>query len=300
MGRKGYYDEWYRYEPSTPRAVKGGIKAQSQRGSFASEWWGKRWIKVLEGFGIGARLGRGRSYARRGQVIDLQIGPGEVRAAVQGSRATPYRVTIGLKTLSEKQWATIAAAIVERPIIAARLLAGQMPEDIEAIIRDTGVTLFPDRKKDLVTECSCPDWSNPCKHIAAVHYLLAEAFDRDPFLLLRLRGLERDAFIRLLSSVSGDSDAAQSSEAKEFNREPEPLPISQDRFWGRRIGEGPVNNAISGTSAALIRRLGPVPFWRGREEFMTAMATIYESASMVGEMICTSEGIHPHPGADED
>ncbi|MEG6552546.1 hypothetical protein V6C53_20120, partial [Desulfocurvibacter africanus] len=95
-GRGRHGGDWMHYEPTTPREVEGGIKSCSRRGDFAASWWGKRWITVLEGFQIGARLSRGRSYARKGQVADLSVTPGEVRASVQGSRARPYAVSVRL------------------------------------------------------------------------------------------------------------------------------------------------------------------------------------------------------------
>src|SRR4051812_33806377 len=104
---------WYRefYPRSRPRAAKGGIKAQSKRGQFGESWWAKRWIAVLESFHIGGRLERGRSYARRGQVLSIDVGKGEVKAKVQGSRPTPYAVTIQLKALSDRDWDKLLKAL---------------------------------------------------------------------------------------------------------------------------------------------------------------------------------------------
>lgn len=162
-----YFGDFYSYPPSQPLEAKGGIKASSRRGGFAEKWWGKRWIEVLESFRIGARLQRGRAYARRGQVLDLHIGPGEVSARVQGSRPKPYEAALRLKALSAAEWEGVAAVLAERPEYIARLLAGEMPREIEEVFAQAGVSLFPARRGDLKTECSYPDWSNPCKHIAA-------------------------------------------------------------------------------------------------------------------------------------
>src|SRR5207247_2013948 len=121
-------------------------------------------------FALGARLGRGRSYARRGQVLDVAIERGLVEARVQGSRPAPYKVSIKVKTLSGAQWKRASAALAREARFAAKLLAFEMPEDVEKAFEGAGLSLFPERRKDLTTECSCPDWSNPCKHIAAVYY----------------------------------------------------------------------------------------------------------------------------------
>ncbi len=187
------------FQPSRPRAAKGGIKAQSKRGSFGQNWWAKRWIAVLESFDIGARLGRGRTYARQGQVLSINVGKGLVEAKVQGSRSTPYSITIKVRGLDNAEWKRLAREISSQAIFAAKLLAGEMPQDIEQAFEKAGLSLFPKKSGDLETNCSCPDWSNPCKHIAAVYYLLGEEFDRDPFLLFKLRGMNREEFIGLLS-----------------------------------------------------------------------------------------------------
>src|SRR3712207_2154092 len=133
-----YYRDWF-YERSQPRQAKGGIKAQSKRGAFGQSWWAKRWIEVLESFNIGARLGRGRSYARNGQVLSIDIDKGKVKAKVQGSRPKPYDVTIGVKGLAAADWKQLAEGLSRQAIFAAKLLAGEMPQEIEQAFRDAGL-----------------------------------------------------------------------------------------------------------------------------------------------------------------
>ncbi len=282
------------FEPSRPREAKGGIKAQSGRGGFGRSWWARRWIEVLEGFDLGARLGRGRSYARRGQVLSVDVEKGGVTARVQGSRARPYRVEIKVKTLGGSDWKKLTTALFRRPIFAAKLLAGQMPENIEDAFRDAGLSLFPDRGDDLETNCSCPDWSNPCKHVAAVYLLLGEEFDRDPFLVFKLRGVEREELVGLVGRQTAARSKAGGYEATlgSFSEQapghppPEPLPAEPDEFWGQANAEGDGNALgvarIPTISAALPKRLGSFPFWRGKESFIPALEEVYRKASPVG------------------
>lgn len=264
----GYYDNYF--PASKPRRVSGGIKAQSQRGAFASRWWAQRWIAVLESFHIGARLNRGRSYARQGQVLDIQIAPGEVKAKVQGSRPRPYQVSIKLKPLSAADWRKLTEAMAEEARFGAKLLAGEMPADIEEVFKAEGLSLFPKTHGDLKTECSCPDYSNPCKHIAAVYYLLGEAFDHDPFLMFRLRGMEREALLAQLGEAVGEDEGWSPAE-------PEPLPADPATFWTMP----PLPEMLAGPllapaqPAALLQRLGPFPFWRGEVSPLEALAPVY-------------------------
>jgi uncharacterized Zn finger protein len=289
--------EFRYFPPSAPRAAKGGIKAQSRQGNFGQNWWAKRWIAILEGFQIGARLRRGRSYARSGQVLNIRIEAGLVTARVQGSRPRPYDVEIRVKTLARADSAKLGNALAERALFAAKLLAGQMPQDIEQAFAAAGLSLFPGRLSDLHTECSCPDWSNPCKHIAAVYYLVGEEFDRDPFLIFKLRGVDRDRLIAALGAdARGDEAADQTmgerrgrSERAEQAAEPTPsatqaIDPRPRPFW---IGEELSAECFAASSAysqsppqqtALPKRLGNFPFWRGNERFLDALTPMYANA----------------------
>lgn len=277
--------DWGYFPVSRPRAAKGGIRAQSQRGNFGQTWWAKRWISVLESFQLGSRLSRGRSYARSGQVLSITIESGKVVAKVQGSRPKPYEVRIDVKALSQKNWAKLADVVSSQALFAAKLLGGEMPQDIETAFRTAGLSLFPEKLRDLKTDCSCPDWSNPCKHIAAVYYLLGEEFDRDPFLIFQLRGMSRDEFLGLL----GESVPVMSSTAEE-TLPAEPLPASPASFWnGRDLPEDLVGPMEQTTGAALPRRLGKFPFWRGSENLLETLDSIYlEAAARAARTI--SEG----------
>jgi len=288
---------WYHYhyfERSIPRATKGGIKAQSKRGTFGESWWAKRWITVLESFDIGARLGRGRSYARRGQVLSIEIDKGKVTARVQGSRPKPYDVKLEIKTLQAADWKKLAKTLSREAIFSAKLLAGEMPQDIEKAFKEAGLSLFPEKLKDLKTACSCPDWSNPCKHIAAVYYLLGEEFDRDPFLIFKLRGMNREDLITMLSKPDKKGTQRKAKPKQEpLHKDEEGLTSDISKFWnGETLPDdffGEVS--IPPVPAALPKRLGSFPFWKGQERFLDAMESIYSRASVVGLKVFLGEQI---------
>jgi len=285
------------YPKSRPRAAKGGIKAQSKRGRFAESWWAQRWIAVLESFDIGARLSRGRSYARNGQVLSIDIDRGVVKATVQGSRPKPYAISIAVKQLSKADWKKLAQTLAGQAIYAAKLLAGEIPQDIEKLFADADLSLFPRRLDDLATKCSCPDWSNPCKHIAAVYYLLGEEFDRDPFLIFKLRGLSRDELVKLISERPG-LPRPSAANGKSATRTPasaaplaEPLSPRLPDFWqGGELPENLSENvSVAPTPAGLPRRLGNFPFWRGEAPFLSALAPVYAAAARRGLAVFVGE-----------
>jgi hypothetical protein len=188
---------WAEYG-SGPIAVEGGVKARSKRGAIGEQWWSRRFIAVLESFGLTGRLQRGRSYARRGQVIEFALEPGIVVAYVQGSRPEPYLVTIKVAPLTAAQWKKVESRLAAQALFRARLLAGEMPAEIEQVFAEAGTTLFPESARDMTMDCNCPDWGFPCKHVAAVCYVLAEAFDDDPFAMLAWRGRKRDDLLAAL------------------------------------------------------------------------------------------------------
>jgi uncharacterized Zn finger protein len=236
--------------PSRPRPVEGGLVARSRRGAIAQTWWSERFIDVLESIGVGSRLQRGRSYARQGQVISLDVHPGVVTAQVQGSRARPYRVRIGVAAFGKSQWADLERTLAVDAWYAAQLLNGAMPEDIEDVFTAVGLSLFPARASDLTMDCSCPDWQVPCKHIAATFYLLAEAFDADPFAILAWRGRERDDLLdNLRAARSADMAAADYAEPTG-----KPLGACLDTYFALQAGL-PVRGPAPTASDALLSQL---------------------------------------------
>jgi uncharacterized Zn finger protein len=281
---------WNHFPRSRPRAAQGGIKAQSHGSDFGKSWWARRWQAVLEGFRIGGRLARGRTYARTGQVLSIDVGSGEVKASVQGSRPRPYDVTIKVTVLSEKEWGRVLEVLSRQAIFVAKLLAGQMPQEIEGVFTQAKLSLFPQKRGDLKTACSCPDDSNPCKHIAAVYYLLGEEFDRDPFLLFRLRGLERESLLQRLGSQARGT-ASQPADQREIPPG-EALPKDPSAFWALPpAAEDQFGEVQAPTvSMGLVMRLGKFPFWRGERPLVTALEPAYIQAAARGLSTFLGEG----------
>ena len=215
-------------EAGPPIQVEGGIKARSKRGAIGEQWWSRRFVEVLESFGMSGRLARGRNYARRGQVLEFELGHGVVRARVQGSRPVPYQVRIGVLPLTTAQWRRVIEALRGQALFRAKLLAGEMPHEIERVFADCGTPLFPRSARDLDLFCSCPDWGVPCKHLAAVCYVLAERFDDDPFGMLAWRGRDR---ADLLAALRGPARAGPRTAGRRRGRRPPRCRPRRRRRW---------------------------------------------------------------------
>lgn len=259
--------------PPRPKDVnvirfEGGLRAKSQDGAFGDTWWGREWVRTLESFGWEARMERGQSYARTGHVLDLAITPGQVEGRVQGNRPLPYHVEISLTTLTDDEWQNVLSALSEQALFSAQLLAGEMPPDIEQVFRQSGLSLFPRSHEDLQTSCSCPDWANPCKHIAAVYYLLAEKFDEDPFLLFYLRGRERDQIIQALRAQrAAAAEEVLPDTASKNGGDALSLEAAIDQFWdvGETLDDVPVGIGAPQVPFPIMRQLGDPPREIGSE-----------------------------------
>ena len=258
---------FWRFKRTKPRKVSGGIKAQVKK--FGSQWWAVRWLEAIEKFGPQKRVARGRSYARKGQIVDLQFEPGRISASVQGSREQPYTVAIFLDTMHEELQPDLIQELRQRPIFAATILGGELHPDIEQLFRKYKVSIFPTREEGNRSVCSCPDNQNPCKHIAAVYYTISLELERDPFLLLYLRGIPKD---RIFISRQ-DLFRAEKTE---------PLPTEPSQFW--KTPRLPNMDLMDPESASLnerpavLRRLGSFPFWRGDQDFLKTLEQFYMSA----------------------
>ena len=258
---------WEDWPPARPIRVDGGIKARSKRGAIGEQWWSRRFIGVLESYGMSGRLARGRSYARAGQVLDFELSQGKVTARVQGSRVRPYQVRIGVLPLTTAQWRRVMQKLASQALFRAKLLAGEMPHEIEEVFSECGTPLFPRSAADLDMRCSCPDWGVPCKHLAAVCYVLAEEFDRDPFGMLAWRGKGRDELLTALRRIQGQLGAeagpAQASTAPVSLDVPAP-PLEEclETFWSPGLSPARLRALATAPGSAapdLLLRMFPPP-----------------------------------------
>lgn len=247
------------------------------RKRFDKTWWARRWIDVLESWGWANRLQRGRSYARAGRVLSVDVQPGEVTARVQGTRPKPYVVRITLPVLTDAQWERVIDAMAGRAVFMAKLLAGEMPQNIEEAFEAAGVHLFPTSPLEIHMSCTCPDWAVPCKHIAATHYVLGEMFNYDPFLLFLLRGRSREELVDALQARHAAAEVSLVGQEEE-GVVPS-LGEALSEYWGdpdtlSNLWAEPQPPPVPD---AMLRRLGPFPEEWAAEEVERILAAAYAS-----------------------
>lgn len=264
---------------------------------FSRTWWGQRFIEALEAFTDSGRLGRGRSYARGNKIENYEISKNTITAHVWGSvnpyfgvyKKPLYCTEIEIKPISAANWSKAIARISSKASFVSKLLMNEMPDAIEDAFSELNLHLLPHSRDDFKTSCSCPDYANPCKHIAGVYYLVASQLDNDPFLLFELRGLSREnlqkelaksALGKILSSaLDGDDIPAEPAESCYTipKKVPAAVSASLKEFW---MGEKRLPPAIAPIPATvpaiLIKKAGDFPpFWKKDNSFIEAMEEVY-------------------------
>lgn len=275
--------------------------------TIGASWWGRRWVEALERLATAwqSRLPRGRDYAQKGHVISLAVASGRVSARVQGSRSRPYNTTIEVPTFRESDWNDLVKELAAEARFPAQLLVGSMPDDIEEPFQRRNLSLFPMRNSEMIGSCSCPDKARPCKHIAAVHYAFGEALDRDPFLLFKLRGADRDVLIRGFRRAwfdvdeLGDEDETVLADvdvgepvlhllADRFNRSPEQ--VEQMSFTMRPPA----------SSTLMLDRLGAPSSWQLPLGIHQLLGPVYGEAASRALDIALAETASAEAAADDE
>lgn len=267
-----------------PPPPEHGIKIKT----VGTSWWGQRWTEALEKVSpeYASRLARGKTYARAGRVHDLVVAGGKVKARVTGSRPQPYAITITLPPLADTSWAAAIAVLGAKARFAAELLAGEMPKDVDDAFRAGGASLFPRVAGELVTTCSCPDYANPCKHVAATHYVLGAAFDSDPFLLFELRGRAREEVLAATRRARGGDEEAPRPEAEAAPS----IKLGKLRAADYDAWRGPMPTlgfsfATPPRSGAVLAALGTPGSWTERASPSDLLGGIVQSASTQAQRI---------------
>jgi uncharacterized Zn finger protein len=266
---------------------------------FSRTWWGQKFIGALESFSDSARLGRGRSYARNGKIKEHQITNGKITAKVRGSvnpyfgvyKEPLYKVEIEIKQISTTDWSKIISYLGSKASLISKLLLGEVPDNIESAFITLNLHLLPHDRQDFKTNCSCPDWENPCKHIAGVYYLVAAELDRDPFLLFELRGISRSRLQQELAksplgkALSSALDVGELPiiSTASYHTKPQQIaraiPATPKDFWQgeQRLPQTVMRSEVAAIPAVVVKKGGDFPpFWTQDNSFLSVMEELYD------------------------
>ena len=256
------------------------------------EWWAQQWIDLLETSRFKKRLERARVYARQGNVLSIEFQGAKVLAKVQGTDPEPYRVSISIDAFTDEEWGYVIETMAERAIFSAKLLAGEMPQNIQEVFSANGLSLFPFTLSDIRSRCSCPDKEIPCKHIGAVYYLLGDRFSEDPFVLFQLRGRPKEQILDTLRQLRS-SDTARTAEAPNVVPDAETrqvTPLNIESFWqyDEPLESSLVVIAPAPSSDTVLDVLGSIPFAseatgnaksNSTQTVMQYLTTVYQAVS---------------------
>lgn len=236
------------------------------------EWWSQRWLDLLDSYRFKKRLERARNYSRQGNVLSIEFQGAKVLARVQGSEPEPYKVSLSLEPFTDEEWGYVIETMSKRAIFAAKLLAGEMPQNIEEVFTTNGLSLFPFTLSDVRSKCSCPDKANPCKHVGAVYYQLGDRFSEDPFVLFELRGRTKEQILSDLRKLRGatiDVSETETPEVEQLSSDNQ-YTINIDSFWqyNEPLESSLVVIAPSG-SETVLDVLGVIPLAKEEENVAT-------------------------------
>lgn len=198
------------------------------------QWWVEKWLELLDSYRFKKRLERARIYAREGNILSIDFDNAQVVAKVQGSDPEPYQVKLSLTPFSDEDWDFVIESLGKKAIFSAQLLAGEMPDHIEQVFTENGLNIFPFSLGDIHSRCSCPDKANPCKHIGAIYYQLADRFSEDPFILFQLRGRTKAQILLALRQHRHQEQPAEVTEDSSIfitNTETETQLLDLTQFW---------------------------------------------------------------------
>jgi uncharacterized Zn finger protein len=262
-------------------------------------WWGQKFISALESFTDSGRLQRGRAYSGDSRILHFDITKGLATATIRGNvnpyfgvyKEPHYDTEVKMTAIAAKDWTKIIANMSSKASVVARLLLNEVPENIEDSFTAVGKHLLPYSSKDFHTECSCPDYSNPCKHIAGLCYRLSGEMDQDPFLLFEMRGISKESLQaelaksplgKALASELGDRTLAPEVATSYFTK-PQTVAIKETptlkQFWQgqKRLPQAIPFASPASVSAIAIKKQGDnPPFWHKDSSFIETMEVLYD------------------------
>lgn len=291
--RSGKKQQWQprpraKSELTKPRRVRSGVKLTLSDEQLSESWAASRWRRLIEQVANGDAMREGVDYARLGQTRSVEVEPGNYIGFVQGRADKPYRTHLGLTTLNEHQWEAVLDAMSDQAVYAAKLLAGELPSNIEDLFAPLGVRLFPTDPAEITVSCSCKEEIRPwCKHAVCLAQILAQHLANDPFLIFTMRGLPGEELIerlrqrRSLSGVVGLAPVYVQRPAEIAEIQTTPIEELTEQFWHLGPGVEQLQTPIepSEVSRPLLRRLGPSPFSESRFPLVGLLATCYELIS---------------------
>ncbi len=264
------------------------------------EWWSQQWIDLLNSYRFKKRLERARNYAREGNVLSIEFKDQKITSTVQGTAPEPYEQLLWLDTFSDEDWSYIIETMSQRAIFTAKLLAGEMPQNIEEVFAANGLRLFPFTLDEIHSQCNCPDKARVCKHIAAVYYLLGDRFSDDPFLLFQLRGRTQEQILEALRHKRGKTEDEKDTKTEtskldkiqKYQTSAIHESVKFQHFWeyNEQLDSSLVVITPPPSNETVLDVLGPVSLGASADIVMNYFHKIYQNISQQAVITALNQG----------
>ncbi|MBN1328157.1 MAG: SWIM zinc finger family protein [Candidatus Heimdallarchaeota archaeon] len=246
-------------------------------------WWVTKWLKSIEYFSDDTRVTQGKNLALKGKVFDLSIESGKVEAKVQGNKIKPYSVRLEFALFTENFWQVILEELSLKAEYQAKILIGDIPHIIEELCQRENRSLFPMLKNDLKAGCNCPDWAIPCKHIAAVYYLLADVIKGDPMILFKIRGKAKNEIMEIINQKRFNNTNQTFSVYDRTLKEKLNSDISIADFWSLKDKQINLQIDYQFNSIDISKLLTESPFMLSNVNLSILIEKSYETAKSLVE-----------------
>lgn len=252
---------------------------------FGNTWWGEHWLKALAAVDYSNRLPRGATYARTGKVESLVLKDSKLTAKVAGSRKTPYSVSVAVPKFSQKQQQALLNAIMEKPMMVAKLLNRELDSGLLPLASSLGLQVFPRTWDDLEMHCSCPDWAVPCKHLAAAIYMLSREIDNDPFLVFSMHGVDLLAGLERLGMPVNKNQTQSVATLDSILSRQKPLRDSENANSHDAIYRRIDFSALQNIAEPLVQLLPDAPVFYPKNDFKPKYCKLLTRAAKQAERL---------------
>ncbi|MFZ4573903.1 MAG: hypothetical protein ACOYN0_05865 [Phycisphaerales bacterium] len=273
------------------------MRLGNSEGLAAAGWAAQRWARVVELAAAGEQVKEGLEYAKLGQTKRIGYVSGRIEASVQGRAHRAYSTIIRMTPFTPEQWDRVVVGLTEGAVYAAKLLAGEMPANIEDVFIPLGLKLFPTETSDVSVACTCTEYMAAatsgapefwCKHVCSIAHLFADRLSAEPFLMFSIRGVDGPDLLERLRQRRAVVSAALGATPVYPQRIPgvsdipnRPLDEEIERFWeaGQELHSLDIPVEAPPVSHPLLRRLGPSPFTGAQFPLVGLLASCYEVVS---------------------
>lgn len=247
------------------------------RKTYGNTWWGKQWLNSLNEIDFSSRLPRGRNYANKGLAQEIEFDENIINAKVQGSAYKPYQVKFTIPKFTANEKSVILSLITDNPFFLSKLLNRELPPNLNRLCQVKGIHIFPEKWDDLQGNCSCPDHAVPCKHMAAILYLIANEIDKNPFVVFQLHDFDLFKELEKAGYAADEKTDVHIYLSEDLQR---PFSLEKNKKeWDDEIFNELDFSILPDCRESLLTILGEQPVFYNQGDFKSVLEKVYTKIS---------------------